>query len=155
MDKNIKELISYIISFLVLWQGIWIVIILAVGFAFSLYPQNDEPNDHGLLVFFMTGIFILSYLILRFIILVTASIIIIKKSRNPLLLTIYNNIKTLSIIIISLLGLDILIFLISGFILQEWELITYFMFYSGISAFLPIVLVALVNIYLTIKFKML
>ncbi len=49
--------------------------------------------------------------------------------------------------------MDILIFLISGFIVQEWELITYSMFYSGIAAFLSIVLVALLNIIFWKKSK--
>lgn len=107
----------------------------------DILENTTDGASLGLAVFL--GIYFYIILFLRFIIMIYASIHIIRKSSNKILIKLFDNLKIPSLILIWLLLNDIII----KVYFKEWAVIhyDYFFSYSPFANFLPIYLVAVVN----------
>lgn len=150
-NKSIKGLCFYIIYNLLLSAGGYFVMLAGTILALMLYDFDNAVSDNGLLVFFTTVVLTSAYIIFKFVAQIITGIIIIKKSKNPLLLKIYNNNNYSAKIILSLFIVDIFIFILIKLWDTSYNFLSYFILYSLTLTFLPSFIVTVINNFLKRK----
>ncbi len=151
MNKDVKGLCFYIIYNLLLSAGGYFVMLAGTILALMLYDFDNAVSDNGLLVFFTTVILTSAYIIFKFVVQIITGIIIIKKSKNPLLLKIYNNNNYSAKIILSLFIVDVFIFILIRLWDTSYNFLSYFILYSLTLTFLPSFIVTVINNFLKRK----
>ena len=151
MNKDVKGLCFYIIYNLLLSAGGYFVMLAGTILALMLYDFDNAVSDNGLLVFFTTVILTSAYIIFKFAAQIITGIIIIKKSKNPLLLKIYNNNNYSAKIILSLFIVDVFIFILIRLWDTSYNFLSYFILYSLTLTFLPSFIVTVINNFLKTK----
>ena len=149
MKRDVLGLACFIVYFLTI-SYLYYYLTLIYYIIVEYLPDIDFGETLNLIIgLFLMLLPVLYKIFSPFII----SIFILKKIKNSLLLEIYNNIQILLRSIFLLIFLDIIGFLINKFVFHALEFVNYIILCSGLLAFLPIVLVALVNIILRKKSK--